>query len=162
MTIAQSLKVRDAELSDLATIQELYVASKAYWGYDDEFMNKFKNQCDITINHIQNYSFKLFSNSEQFIGFYAFAIHEHKPISLSLEKFFIHPNSIGKGIGKIMWQHFVNFAKTIGKYAFTLESDPNAINFYKKMGCVQIGTGESSIIKNRAIPILIYNIDLVK
>lgn len=159
MLYNKSIKIRDAVLSDIEAIRELCRESKAYWGYDDDFMTKFMNQYHITAENIRNNTFKLFFDFERLVGFYAFAMNKNEAIPLSLEDFFIHPDYIGQGIGKMMWLNCIDFVKSIGKDEFILESDPNAADFYKKMGCIQVRTRESPIMKNRFVPILKYKID---
>jgi streptomycin 6-kinase len=157
--LVTSINIRDAQFSDLDAINHLLRLSKAHWGYDEQFMNAFMQHESVTSEEIQQNTIKLFFDNDKFIGFYAFAINKEDPIPLYLDSFFIHPDYIGQGIGKFMWQHCVKFAASINQNQFSLWSDPNATSFYEKMGCVQVGQRESSVQKGRFTPILVYKLE---
>ena len=156
--LIKSIMTRDAQLPDLDAINQLLRISKASWGYDTQFMDTFMHHCSTTSECIQQNKIKLFFDNEKLIGFYSFIINENEDPQLYLDDFFVHPQYIGQDIGKFMWQHCVQFAVSINQNRFSLLSDPNATEFYKKMGCVQIGSRESPMQKGRFTPILIYNI----
>lgn len=46
-----------------------------------------------------------------------------------LDNFFLHPNFIGKGIGRMLWHACCQEAKNQGKKEFIIWSDPNAEKF---------------------------------
>ena len=57
-----------------------------------------------------------------------------------------------------MWDACCQEAKKQGENEFIIWSDPNAENFYLKMGCQKIGVRESPMMPNRYPPILKYKI----
>jgi N-acetylglutamate synthase-like GNAT family acetyltransferase len=72
-----------------------------------------------------------------------------------LENLFIKPDSIGQGIGKLLFQHAQEQAKQLGVRKLTLESDPNAREFYEHMGMKQIGEKKSMLFETeRVLPIM--------
>jgi streptomycin 6-kinase len=151
-------KIRDEKLSDLNNINDLLKKSKASWGYDDHFMDEFMRNFSTTSESIQKNVIKLFFNKNQLISFYAFSINKNDDIQLYLDDFFVHPDYIGQGIGKIMWNHCLDTVTSIGQTEFWLWADPNAAGFYKKCGCIQTGIKESPVVKGRFTPIFIYKL----
>lgn len=56
-----------------------------------------------------------------------------------IENMWVSPDHIGQGIGKLLFLHAVDLARTRGYKSLQLEAEPNAIGFYEKMGMQTIG-----------------------
>jgi streptomycin 6-kinase len=148
------IAIQNAILSDLQKINNLVRLSKGYWGYDTTFMDKFMEIFGMTAEHFpHNHTFLLMIEAH-LAGLYSFFIT--KEDTLELEYFFLHPDYIGKGLGRQLWEFCCKTARALKKKEFILWSDPNAEEFYTKMGCQKIAEKESPIMPNRAIPILKY------
>ena len=78
-----------------------------------------------------------------------YSFSRNKDNQLELDNFFLHPDYIGQGIRKIMWERCVESAKSHKDPFFILWSDPNAEGFYFKMGCEKIGARKSPMMPNR-------------
>lgn len=73
-----------------------------------------------------------------------------------MDNFFIHPNYIGKGYGKVMMEDFM--ARVKGKAnKITLDADPNAALFYRKLGFKVVGKLATSI-PGRFLPVMELNL----
>jgi len=66
---------------------------------------------------------------------------------------YIEPDHIGSGAGRRPWHHAVDTARALGFDQFTLDADPFAENFYRKMGAVRIGS-----IPGRLLSQLVYRL----
>lgn len=150
------IKIKDATPSDLKQINEIMQLSKKHWKYDDEFLTKFISKFGITNEYIENHTTKLLYLDESLVGFFSFSINKEN--EFELDNFFLHPNFIGKGIGRKLWDACCQTAKELGQKEFILWSDPNAESFYLKMGCQKIGVRESPMMPNRYPPILKYKL----
>ncbi|MBU3143801.1 GNAT family N-acetyltransferase [Clostridium sp. CF012] len=140
------------EASELSRIA---IKSESYWGYDYDFMDKFKVIYEVTEEFIRkNPTFIIYEN-DKIVGFYTILI---KPEGNSIEYFYIEPQCIGKGYGKKMWDHLANYCKAHSIKDFTLVTSPQAKEFYEKMGAIQIGEVESTLKKGRKIPKLKCNL----
>ncbi len=131
--------------------------SKAYWGYDKTFLDRFMKIIGIKADYLNNNNIKLVYLDDQLIGFYNF--FRHTDHSFELDNFFLHPDYIGKGLGRKMWQFCCADAQQVGITEFIIWSDPNAENFYIKMGCQKIGERKSPMMPNRFPPILKYSLN---
>jgi GNAT superfamily N-acetyltransferase len=89
------------------------------------------------------------------LGFYHLRPSDAPNSGSHLEDLFIEPDAIGKGYGKLLFDHAAALTRELGGYSFTLEADPNAEPFYLKMGCIRTGEHESSI-PGRFIPHMKY------
>lgn len=146
--------IHAAEGYEASELSRIAIESESFWGYDSDFMEKFKNSYQVTEEFIKkNPTFILHENG-RIIGFYALLIY-HK--GSTLEFFYIKPQYIGKGYGKKMWNHLTNYCKENSINDFTLVTSPQAKEFYEKMGAIPIGEVESLLKKGRKIPILKYN-----
>lgn len=148
--------VKDATFENLKQINELLRLSKAYWGYDSEFLDRFMKKLGITQAYMEQHAIKLFYADNRLAGFFNFTFN-HEGL-FELDNFFLHPDYIGKGIGRKLWQACCNDAKKQRKNEFIIWSDPNAENFYLKMGCEKIGVRQSPMMPDRYPPILRYKI----
>ncbi len=150
------MKKRVASEVNLKFLNDIMARSKAYWGYDAAFMKKFMESFCVRADYIHQQNTFIFSLGLEDVGWYSFSQNsEHQ---LELDNFFLHPDYIGKGIGKTMWNDCVSTAKSYNAPFFVVWSDPNAEGFYFKMGCIKIGERESPMMPNRYPSIFRYNL----
>ena len=71
------------------------------------------------------------------------------------------PAFIGKGFGKVLMNDFLGRLKFSDVQKVVLKSEPNAEEFYVKLGFVKVGQIETSI-KDRFLPIMELQIKLKK
>jgi N-acetylglutamate synthase-like GNAT family acetyltransferase len=141
---------------DSKSLTELAIRSEAYWGYDDSFMDIFKSIYKVSEESIINNPTYIMEEEEEIIGFYGILIEESQR---SLEYFFIEPEFIGKGYGKLLWQHVIKSCDTLNIKEFIIVTSPQAQAFYTKLGAKLQGEVESLVAKGRMIPQLIYSME---
>lgn len=76
-----------------------------------------------------------------------------------LEKMFVDPRDMGRGIGRILFEWCVATAQGFGTKEMIVEADPQAATFYRRMGCNPAGNAESGSIPGRMLPRLKLDID---
>jgi len=147
--------IRAARKHDVDELNRIACESEAYWGYDEKFMERFKEVYRITEDFIcSNPTFILVEGSHV-IGFYAL-IETHE--GTELEYFYIDPRFIGKGYGKKMLERLIDYCREAGVKSFSLVTSPQAKGFYERMGAVVVGEVESLLREGRRIPRLRYEI----
>ncbi|MBD1373571.1 GNAT family N-acetyltransferase [Hazenella sp. IB182357] len=146
--------LRRAYTDEAVLLSDLALESKAYWNYDENFIEACKESLTITSSYIKKYQVYVCLVDEEIIGFFAF-IHEEEN---RLDFLYIRPNDIGKGYGKRIWKAIVQTAKTLHMESFTIPSDPNAQGYYEKMGATQIGTIPSEVFEKRSLPLLKFEV----
>ncbi|MDQ6528902.1 GNAT family N-acetyltransferase [Flavobacterium sp. LHD-85] len=145
------MTIEKANITDNEILTAITKKSKAYWGYSEEQIQKWDKNLTISQDYIRdNSTFKLVDN-DCIVGYYSY-IFENENI-VKLDNLFISPEYIGKGFGKLLLLDFLNRMKHIRVEKITLDSEPNAEEFYSKMGFVKIGEFKTSI-KNRFMPIM--------
>lgn len=154
--VSKNIFVTDATHKDLDLLNHILRLSKAYWGYNDAFLDLFMQKLSLTGDYLQKSTTKLFFVDNDLAGFYSFSMQKNG--SLELDNFFLHPDYIGKGLGIFLWRECCKTARKLGKNEFTLWSDPNAESFYLKMGCEKIGVRKSPMMPNRYPAVFRYRI----
>jgi streptomycin 6-kinase len=149
-----SYQFQDAFVDDLPQINALMRLSKAHWGYDENFMNTFMEKFGMDAGYIKKNTVKLLSIHGKTTGFYGFSVHPDG--SLELDHFFLHPEYIGKGMGRMLWNASCNTARELGATHFVLWCDPNAESFYLRMGCEKIGEKKSPMMSDRYPAVMRY------
>ncbi|MFJ7700677.1 GNAT family N-acetyltransferase [Lysinibacillus fusiformis] len=142
---------RRAQVADSKILSNLAYRSKAYWGYTEDFLQKCKDKDALTVtkDYIEKNSVYLIETDNKVVAFYSFAINEKK-----LDALFLDPDYIGKGLGKLIWNHLLNKAKELELREFTIDSDPHAEGFYLKMGAQNIGSTPSTVFPERSLPLM--------
>ena len=157
--------IRQAKISDFEFLTDLTFKSKDYWGYPDAFFEVWSNELKITAEYIDKTDVFIYEKGDFIVGYYSI-IELKDDIEVSdvtiskgfwLEHMFIDPKSIGEGIGTKLFHHLQRrcSAKNIARLGIL--SDPNAIGFYEKMGCMYVGEYPSTI-KNRTTPHLVLKV----
>lgn len=144
-----------ASVKDAKLLASLEVRSESYWGYDNDFMDRFKNIYLITEDFILNNPTYILKDDEIIIGFYGLLIGEEET---SLEYLFIEPQHIGKGYGKALWNHALEEYKRLGIREFTIITSPDARGFYLRMGATIYKEVDSLISEGHKTPKLIYRL----
>ncbi len=132
---------------DLDAMNKLMRKSKGFWGYDRDFMDQFMRLFQIAEPQLETSQIQLLYGDAVLVGFYSLRVDADN--GLELDHFFVDPDCMGAGIGKIMWSHMIATTRSLGQEELTLWSDPNADGFYEKMGCVKIGEKKSPMMPNR-------------
>lgn len=150
------LTIRRAEPLECEILTKIAVNSEAFWGYDQAFMDKFSSLYRITEDAICYYPTFALEIDGDVCGFYSFVFDKEEIV---LEHFFIEPNSIGMGYGRILWNHLLGQCRALGIRQFSLVTSPQAQGFYAKRGAVFAGEVESIVEKGRMITRMIYKME---
>ncbi|MCD8502525.1 MAG: GNAT family N-acetyltransferase [Bacillaceae bacterium] len=94
------MKVRKAVIGEEKTLSELAVRSKAYWGYDDTFLEKVREDLTVSQKNISSNQVYVLEKENEIIGFFYLNTRFEES---ELESFFVDPDFIGKGYGRLLW-----------------------------------------------------------
>jgi len=141
--------IRAAAARDLPALRDVAYRSKAYWGYDQAFMDAVEASLGPDERELAEGVYCV-EHGGVTTGFYSFKTIDGMYFLHSL---FVVPEKIGCGVGKRLWHHAVDHARRTGHSHFMIESDPNAEKFYLHMGARRVGeiVSESS---GRSLPLL--------
>lgn len=144
-----------ASPKDTKLLAILEIRSESYWGYGSDFMDKFKKIYLITEEFISNNPTYILMDDETIIGFYGLLLNDDE---VSLEYLFIEPMYIGKGYGKMLWNHALEECKKLGVKEFTIITSPDARGFYLGLGATIYKQVDSLISSGNKTPKLIYRL----
>lgn len=139
---------------DIDLLANLEIRSESYWGYSESFMERFKKEYLITRDFIENNPTFILKEGKQVLGFYGLLIDKNS----SLEFLFVEPEYIGKGYGKVLWNHALEECVRNGVTEFTIITSPEARGFYLRLGAYIFKEVDSLISEGNKTPILIYNL----
>jgi GNAT superfamily N-acetyltransferase len=150
------MKIEKSKKNDNLILSEITFEGKAFWGYEKEQLEKWRNDLTITQDYIENNeTFKLIVDDE-IIGYYSILKLENNTIKL--DNLFLLPKFIGKGYGKLLMNHCIKKAKEANMKRIILDSEPNAELFYKSFG-FKIYNRLKTSIENRFLPQMELNIE---
>lgn len=145
MTIEKAIR------SDAQSLTELTIRSKSHWNYGVKQIEEWRDDLTITSDHIEQSQIYKLVGDGLLKGFYAYD-HINKS-DIKLTYLFIDPLYIGTGLGSILVKDFFGRIESTNYERVILDADPNAEQFYSKLGFQVIGQLKSSI-KDRFLPIM--------
>lgn len=148
--------IRWAQVGEAETLSALCVRSKAHWGYDEEFMRLSTpslrvSSTDIALNRV----IVAVDDSGNLAGV-ASVSPQGENADLSL--FFVDPSSMGKGVGRALFERTIWVAQFHATKALTILADPNAAPFYERMGARFVRNAPSDAIPGRTLPLYEYDL----
>jgi len=123
------IKISDFKEKDFSSVKNLLI---------DGFSKNFDNDINLNfINNQSNFGFVAINN-ETIIGFASIHIIEKlNRRSCLIEDVVVDKSERGKGIGKLLIKHLINFSKSKSCDKIILNSKESNIPFYNKLGFVQ-------------------------
>jgi len=140
--------VRPARPDEAAELTALTLLSKAHWGYPPQQMAVFRGELTFTPATLLDRRAHVLEEAGQVVALYTLLGQGQE---LELEHLFVHPDHLGRGHGKRLFQHACQMARAAGAVVLTIKSDPHAAGFYRAMGATAAGEIPSSI-PGRSIP----------
>ena len=123
------IKISDFKEKDFLSVKNLLI---------NGFSKNFDNDINLNfINNQSNFGFVAINN-ETIIGFASIHIIEKlNRRSCLIEDVVVDKKERGKGIGKLLIEHLINFSKSKSCDKIILNSKESNIPFYNKLGFVQ-------------------------
>ncbi len=149
------MTIRRARRADRKALARLAFRSKAFWGYDDAFMERARDVLTPSESYLDDEPvFVAEDDTGKPVGFYGFVRDDG---ALWLYDLWVTPEAIRTGVGRALWTHLVATARTTGEPGFFIESDPNAEGFYLAMGALRTGERVAAGT-GRVLPVLRYEL----
>lgn len=144
-------RIRAATPEEAPLLSQLALRSKGHWGYEPDFLDTCRAQLTLSAEYISTCPVFVCEKHDQIICFYGLGGQGHEAELLFL---FVEPAAIGRGYGKLLWQHAVCTAEQLGFGQIIIESDPLAEAFYRAMGANRIAEVPSTLKSGRILPLL--------
>lgn len=142
-------------MDEAELLGELALRSKAYWGYDQSFLNGCREELTFQPEEMQTRRIVVAESAGHVLGFYSV---DGDPPQGELGNLWVDPESIGSGVGRRLWRHAVDTARRAGFALLRIGADPHAEGFYLAMGAQRVGETPSGSIPGRVLPLLRYDL----
>ena len=153
--VMANFTIRAAQRGEAEALSALCKRSKAHWGYDAEFMRLSDASLTIAPELIDTGRVLVAIDSVgRFAGMASLA-----PLAgniWDLLHMFVEPEAIGTGAGRALLAAITEKARELGGAALSIQADPNAEEFYLRMGARRAGEAPSDSIPGRMLPMLEY------
>jgi len=150
------LKIVRAQAFDAPELTRIALESKRHWGYPEGWIEIWRD--DLYIPPIRVTSSETYCGliNQEIIAFYQLL---DKGQTVELEHLWVLPGFQKQGIGRALFTHATQRARDCGYARLAITSDPNAAEFYLKMGAHKVST-LSTTVGNvpRELPLFVYNL----
>ncbi len=130
-------------------LTELCMRSKAIWGYDATFMAACRPALTVTADDFQQSELQIAIRHDRIVGIAQVVCHGE---IAELDKLFVEPEALGSGIGRKLFDWSVEAARRKGATIMTIDADPGAADFYRRLGAIDDGVIASTVIPGRFLP----------
>ena len=131
------------------------IAAKKHWGYPDEWIELWQDELTYTPEIISSSDIYVGRNEGEVV--FVYSVQRLSGKEYDLGGCWIAPKYIGKGYGRILFEHLQTTLESLGCTKLIIVSDPHAEGFYLKMGAVRVGE-QPSKPEGRVLPVLEYEI----
>ena len=143
------MRLRPARPEELQLLSELCLRSKAVWGYDRAFLDACRAELTIAPHELATSQISVAEHEGSVVGVAQVTIDGR---TADLQKMFVEPRAIGRGVAKALFDWATATAKSLGADVLQIDADPGAVGFYKKMGATECGSAPSASIPGRLLP----------
>ena len=152
--MGDDVEVRRAGPGDAGELGRVAFAAKGHWGYPGRWMELWRPGLEVSPGFVRDNEVHV-------------AISGGKPVStpssagggLDLEHPWVLPTWIGTGLGRKLFGHAMRRAQELGARTVTIESDPNAEGFYRRMGARRAGENVYELEgRERALPVMVVEL----
>jgi GNAT superfamily N-acetyltransferase len=150
------MQIVRAEPQDAEALTEIAYAAKRHWGYPERWIESWRDTLTIRAEFIAANVVWCAKEGVRAVGFYVLT---NESDGLHLDHLWILPDAMGRGIGRALFEHAVEEARTLGHRILKIEADPNAEGFYARMGARRVGEAVTEIEgQRRELPLLLYEL----
>ena len=147
--VSSEVKLRAARPDEAAVLSALCMRSKAFWGYDEAFMEACRQELALTPESMANAAVIVADRDGEAVGVVQVSIAGGIAV---LEKLFVSPDVMGAGVGRLLFEWAKCEAVRHGARVLTIDADPGAADFYRRLGATDDGWVSSGSITGRRLP----------
>ena len=154
--MAMSVTVRLAQPDEAEALTDLSLRSKQSNGYDQDFMDACRAELTVTEDDVREGLYWV-AEQDGLCGCVSLVADPDKAAG-EIHAFFVDPDRQRSGIGRALWQTALDRAGALGLNELKLDADPNAVDFYRKLGFTVVGSSPSGSIPGRSIPHMVLKL----
>ena len=128
--------IRPARGDEARSLAEIAWAAKAFWDYPPAQLEAWREALSPSGASIAERPTMVAVIDDTVTAFYQLHTGDG---SASLEHLWVHPQHMGKGLGRALLVHALQHLATVGIEALHIDADPHAEGFYRRCGAVRTG-----------------------
>ncbi len=150
------LTIRPATIDELSGLSDLCFRSKAVWDYDEALMEACRGELSFEPRDLELTPIAVAERDGRTVG-----VAQVKVVAgeADLAKLFVEPAALRSGVGGALLAWAKRVAREAGAARLTIDSDPGAAAFYRRMGAYDLSQAPSGSIPGRMLPRLAFNLD---
>jgi GNAT superfamily N-acetyltransferase len=141
--------IRPARPDEAPALAALAVRSKAHWPYSADFVARFARTMGLTPEVVAANDVHVGERDGEVCGFYTLL---HRGPLAVLDDLWLEPAEIGRGSGRLLFEHAAARAAARGATVLEWEAEPHAAGFYERMGATTVGWADSPL--GRSLPLM--------
>lgn len=151
-----TVTVRPARIDEADRLGDLCRRSKQHWGYDAAFMAQCHDSLAVNGAAIAAGRVWVAVGADD----RPLAVVQIEPAgeSIDLDKLFVEPSQIGRGLGRLLLQQAVAAARAQGFREMTILADPQAADFYRRQGAEFLRMAPSDAVAGRLLPLFVLRL----
>jgi GNAT superfamily N-acetyltransferase len=126
----KTLVIRDGREADFGRLREIAVDSKAHWGYDRGRVEEWAEGSAFDPKSLGNRLVYVGEADGDPVGWASLVPRGEVGW---LEDLWVEPAWIGRGVGRMLFEHVKERARDLGATRLEWEAEPNARGFYERM-----------------------------
>jgi GNAT superfamily N-acetyltransferase len=134
-----SVVIRPGRADEGARLKEIAIVAKGHWGYEPEKVREWANQGDFTPQRRRELIVFVADSGGVAVGWASLIPRGEVGW---LEDLWIDPPWIGRGVGRLLFEHVAGRARELGASRLEWEAEPNAHGFYERMGATYVRDSE--------------------
>jgi GNAT superfamily N-acetyltransferase len=143
------MQLRPAKPDEAEILTELCLRSKAVWGYDEAFMRACRAELTLTARDCASALIQVAADGGVVAGVVQVTVDGE---TADLARLFVEPRTLRAGVGRQLFAWAAATARRHGARWMTIDADPGAAGFYRRMGAVDDGVAPSGSIPGRVLP----------
>lgn len=149
-----NINIQRAECCDASELTAIAFAAKRYWGYPEEWIELWADELTVDANYIATNWVFLAKADSRTVGWCSVSRERGE---IWLDYCWVLPEESGNGIGRTLVRRALDLAAELKSPALKVISDPNAEDFYRKLGFHPVGD-HPSVPQGRRLPVLEANV----
>jgi GNAT superfamily N-acetyltransferase len=151
------MQIVRAKPTDAGALTEIAHAAKRHWGYPEQWIESWRDILTMRPEFIAGNVAYAAIEEGRAVGFYLLTTESD---GLHLDRLWIAPPAMGRGIGRALFEHAIEQTRMLGHRTIQIEADPNAEAFYERLGARRVGEAVTEIEgQRRVLPLLRYDLE---
>ena len=150
-----AIRIRNADPGEVDVLTEIAHRAKRHWGYPEAWIRLWKTDLTYTDATLRE-SIVIVAERDRVCGVASLSVDHSR--TAEIEGLWVDPDSMGRGVGRALFNELARRARAAGAEAIRIASDPQAEGFYLRMGAVRVGSVKSGP-SGRMLPELWFRLE---